>query len=140
MTAVAMPSDHSGAIISDIQRMSTEDGPGIRTTVFFKGCTLSCRWCHNPESISLKPQVQWLGPRCIGCHTCIETCRNHALTVAPDGAICRDRHVCRVCGECVEACPARAMDMVGKRWHQDDLVSEVIKDRAFFEGSSGGIT
>jgi len=73
------------ATILEIVRMSTEDGPGIRTTVFFKGCTLKCAWCHNPESISAKPQLQWVGSRCIGCKTCMEVCPENALTLTETG-------------------------------------------------------
>ena len=81
-------------IILHTQRLSTEDGPGIRTTVFFKGCPLRCAWCHNPESISLKPQVQWLENRCIGCHTCLETCRDGCLSNSGDGIVI-DRQRCQ---------------------------------------------
>lgn len=127
------------AVVFEIQRMSTEDGPGIRTTVFFKGCTLKCKWCHNPESISLKPQIHWNGSRCIGCKLCIETCPNGALSFGADG-IEIDRKACKGCGMCAEECPSTAMELFGAEWSVDDLVREVEKDRAYFEKSGGGIT
>lgn len=125
--------------VLEIQRMSTEDGPGIRTTVFFKGCNLRCIWCHNPESISPQPQVQWIGSRCIGCRTCLAVCPNGALSVNPDG-ISIDRNLCDGCGTCASECPSTAMDLLGKKWALDNLIAEVEKDRAYYEQSGGGIT
>ncbi|MBP7604231.1 MAG: glycyl-radical enzyme activating protein [Spirochaetes bacterium] len=129
----------SAATVLNIQRMSTEDGPGIRTTVFFKGCGLSCAWCHNPESISAKPQVQWIENRCIGCRSCVEACPEGALSFGGSG-VSIDRTRCAGCGACAEACPSTAMELLGKRWELDELVREVEKDRAYFEQSGGGIT
>ena len=106
MTETANPT----GLILHLQRLSTEDGPGIRTTVFYKGCPLRCQWCHNPESLLPTPQVQWIAARCIGCDSCIEACQQHGLTHTPEGIV-RDRSVCTVCGACVEACPAGAMEM-----------------------------
>ncbi|MBU1903924.1 MAG: glycyl-radical enzyme activating protein [Proteobacteria bacterium] len=123
----------------EIQRMSTEDGPGIRTTVFLKGCSLKCSWCHNPESVSPHPQVQWIGSRCIGCRTCLEVCIHKAISFRPDG-VSIDRKACQGCGSCAEECPSTALELVGKTWMTDDLIREVLKDRAFFETSGGGIT
>lgn len=119
--------------------MSTEDGPGIRTTVFMKGCTLKCLWCHNPESISIHPQVQWIGSRCIGCKTCIAVCPNGALLMTASG-IDLNRIVCQGCGMCAEACPTTAMELLGKAWNVSDLIDELLKDRAYFEKSDGGVT
>ena len=127
------------ATILEIVRMSTEDGPGIRTTVFFKGCTLNCTWCHNPESIFSKPQLQWVGSRCIGCKTCLGVCRENALTLTETGMKI-DRSRCNGCGDCAEECPGTALEMMGKIWELDDLVDEVLKDRAYFETSGGGVT
>lgn len=125
--------------ILHLQRLSTEDGPGLRTTVFFKGCPLRCAWCHNPESYLLKPEVQWIGNRCIGCDSCVEACEHNALTRTESG-IERDRALCVVCGQCVDACPSGAMEMLGEEISVSALVSELIKDRAYFEKSGGGVT
>ena len=131
--------DKNQATILEIVRMSTEDGPGIRTTVFFKGCTLNCAWCHNPESISAKPQLQWVGSRCIGCKTCLSVCKENALALAETGMRI-DRARCIGCGDCAEQCPGAALELMGKVWGGEDLVAEVLKDRAYFETSDGGVT
>ncbi|MEA2101366.1 MAG: glycyl-radical enzyme activating protein [Thermodesulfobacteriota bacterium] len=127
------------ATILEIQRMSTEDGPGLRTTVFFKGCSLKCAWCQNPESISMQPQVQWIGSNCIGCGICMDVCPNKALNLTPDGMQI-DRKRCDGCGECTRECPAKAMELLGRRWQAHDLITELVKDRSYFEASGGGIT
>jgi pyruvate formate lyase activating enzyme len=127
------------ARILNIQRMSTEDGPGIRTTVFFKGCGLSCSWCHNPESISSKPQIQWIENKCIGCKTCESVCPEHALSLSSEGMII-NREMCTGCGLCASECPSTAMELLGKTWELGELLDEVVKDRAYFESSGGGIT
>lgn len=127
------------AIVFNIQRMSTEDGPGIRTTVFFKGCPLSCEWCHNPESIERTPQIVWHQTRCIACESCIDSCPSEALSLSAAGLVV-DRTACKECGTCVEECPTTARECVGKTWTLDDLLAEVVKDRSYFESSGGGIT
>ena len=127
------------ALVFNIQRFSTEDGPGIRTTVFFKGCPLSCAWCHNPEGISPHPQLLWYAARCIGARDCLQACPERALTLTPGGMeIDRDR--CKACGDCEEACPAAALEVVGKPWTVDALLAEVRKDDAFYRNSGGGVT
>lgn len=132
------PSSTTGRVL-EIQRMSTEDGPGLRTTVFFKGCSLSCSWCHNPESISPHPQIHWIDSRCIACKTCLDMCAKVALSLAPEG-IRIDRSLCDGCGACVDACPSTALELLGRQWRIADLVHEVLKDRVYFEKSGGGVT
>jgi pyruvate formate lyase activating enzyme len=127
------------ARVLNIQRMSTEDGPGIRTTVFFKGCPLACSWCHNPESIDPRPQIMWQEWKCIGCRECVEACPSDAITLDQDGAR-TDLALCKACGSCADECPTTARQLLGRCWTLDDLVDEVIKDRAFFESSGGGVT
>jgi len=125
--------------VFNIQRMSTEDGPGLRTTVFVKGCGLECRWCHNPEGISPEPQIVWHGPRCIGSRECEGACPEEAILRSGD-EIEIDRQRCTVCGDCVDRCPSGALEQWGTRWSLDDLVAEVAKDRSYFETSGGGVT
>ena len=127
------------ALILNIQRMSTEDGPGIRTTVFFKGCSLACAWCHNPESISHFKEIQWIETKCIGCKTCINNCVNDSLIMNETG-IRIDREKCIRCLKCADSCPTLAIEVKGEEWSLENLVAEVIKDRAYFEKSGGGVT
>ena len=127
--------------ILEIQRMSTEDGPGLRTTLFLKGCPLHCPWCHNPESISSLKQLQWFSVKCIGCHTCIKSCPDQALSVGAQGEIMIDRGLCTSCGICAESCPTQAMSLIG--YYEDSLsiTEELLKDRAYFTGATeGGVT
>ncbi len=119
--------------------MSTEDGPGIRTTVFFKQCPLRCIWCHNPESLLKEPQLEWFKHKCIGCKTCIETCEKHALLFNEEG-LQIDREKCISCGRCVEECPSTALHMFGEYWDLDDLFHEIEKDKVYYSESNGGIT
>ena len=126
------------ATILDIQRMSTEDGPGMRTTVFFKGCNLACAWCHNPESIGIKKQVLWNEVRCIGCRLCLDACATGALRMGEKGMEI-EKDVCANCLKCTEACPTGALEVKGTTWDVDALVHEVLKDEAYF-GDKGGVT
>jgi pyruvate formate lyase activating enzyme len=127
------------AIIFNVQRFSTEDGPGIRTTCFFKGCPLTCTWCHNPEGISPKPQLVWYEARCIGARDCIKACPKKALELTP-GGLRISRDLCDACGACADACPAAALEIIGKPWTLDALFDEVRRDAAFYETSGGGVT
>lgn len=126
-------------MVLNIQRLSTEDGPGIRSTVFLKGCPLACSWCHNPESISPQPQLHWLQVRCIDCGTCLQSCPQDCLTFTPDG-LQIDREVCDGCGECAEACPANALELLGNRRQVVEVFTEVCKDRSYYQTSAGGVT
>lgn len=126
-------------LILHTQRLSTDDGPGIRTSVFFKGCPLRCDWCHNPESISRQPQVHWLEYRCIGCNTCLDACPADCLSRTADGIQIDQAH-CDGCGLCAEACPAGAMELLGRRMGVDELLGEVVRDRVYYETSGGGVT
>ena len=129
----------SKALIFQIQKMSTEDGPGIRTTVFFKQCPLNCIWCHNPESILKKKQLEWFKHKCIGCKICIETCQQGALTLDEEGMHI-DRDKCNSCGLCSEECPSTALHMFGELWALEDLYYEIQKDKVYYTQSHGGIT
>ncbi len=130
--------DLTGTIFN-VQRFSTEDGPGIRTTVFFKGCPLRCAWCHNPEGLSPRPELMWYDVRCIGVRDCLAACPSGALELTPRG-MWIDRTKCNVCGDCVRACPAGALEVVGQEWTPESLLAEVQKDAVFYETSGGGVT
>jgi pyruvate formate lyase activating enzyme len=130
-------SDITG-IIFDIKRYAINDGPGIRTTVFFKGCPLRCLWCHNPESISGSPQLMHRVSRCISCGQCIQACPESAVTRHAGISILWQR--CTNCGACVHVCPAGAMEMVGKTMTVDAVMQEVGKDIIFYDQSGGGVT
>lgn len=124
--------------ILNIQRMSTEDGPGLRTTVFLKGCPLKCRWCHNPESISPVFQKEWIAVRCIHCGICAAVCPESVLKMEETGPVL-DASRCRLCLKCADECPTGAMAPIGKEVALDDLFEEVLKDHAYFNGD-GGVT
>ncbi len=125
-------------LILNFQRMSTEDGPGLRTTLFVKGCPLKCEWCHNPESISTKKENEWIAVRCMGCLKCVEKCPIKALKASDEGIII-DRAKCIACGTCVDACPTGALETKGFEMSVDEAFSELVKDRAYF-GLDGGVT
>ncbi|MHA1270909.1 MAG: glycyl-radical enzyme activating protein [Candidatus Helarchaeota archaeon] len=134
-----LKADKKVGYIFEIQKMSTEDGPGIRTTVFFKQCPLKCVWCHNPESISTKPSIQWFKIKCIGCKTCVEVCPEGAITLDKKG-VHINRFKCKYCGICTEECPSTALRKLGEFWELNDLFHEVEKDKVYYFNSGGGIT
>ncbi len=126
-------------MVFDVKKFSVHDGPGIRTTVFFKGCPLDCWWCHNPESQALKPELMFLPRRCIGCEACLPLCQQGAL-VANNGALYTDGERCILCGACVEVCYAQAREMVGQQMTVTQVMAEVERDVTFYDESGGGAT
>ena len=126
--------------IFDIQRFSINDGPGIRTTVFFKGCPLRCIWCDNPESQEQLPQLLYFESLCTKCYRCVEECPTGATKISPDGSIEIDRGLCQADGLCVEACPSEARVLSGRKMTVDEVVEIVRKDELFYRNSGGGIT
>jgi pyruvate formate lyase activating enzyme len=127
------------ATVLNIQRMSTEDGPGLRTTVFLKGCNLQCAWCHNPEAMCHQPQVVWHRQKCIGAHLCDGVCSEHALSRL-DASVRIDFARCTACGDCVEQCPSGAFERMGTTWDLEPLLAEVVRDRSYYDASGGGVT
>ncbi len=127
------------ARVLQIERLCVHDGPGIRTTVYLKGCSLQCRWCHNPESISPKPEIGLRASRCIGCGACAEVCPTRAHVFA-DGAHTLDRRLCTACGKCVEACLPGALEYYGREMSAEDVAAAVLADRTFYAESGGGCT
>ncbi len=125
--------------VFDIQRFSIHDGPGIRTTVFMKGCPLGCLWCHNPEGISDRCELSFAPDRCIGCGECVRICPAEAHRVI-DGRHVLDRSRCRACGACAETCYADALEFVGRDLTVGEVLADVLRDRAFYETSGGGMT
>ena len=122
-----------------IQRFSTHDGPGVRTTVFLKGCPLRCFWCQNPEGLSPQTQLELVARRCTGCGECVQACPRGVHEVGPDGhALRRDR--CRGCGACAEVCLAGALSLVGEDVMPDEVVATVVEDRVYYKRSGGGVT
>jgi pyruvate formate lyase activating enzyme len=127
-----------GAVLN-IQRFSIHDGPGIRTTVFLKGCTLRCFWCHNPESIRIQPDLQFHPERCIGCGRCVDACQNGAHRFL-DGQHVFLRERCESCGRCAEECFAQALTLAGARMTVEQVMAEVRRDAPFYQTSGGGVT
>lgn len=123
-------------LVFDIQRFSVNDGPGIRTTIFLKGCNLNCLWCHNPESKSLKKELMFYPSKCIGCNECVNMCDLHTIV---DGVHKIGRNECIVCGKCVTNCVG-ALEICGKEISVEEVIKIVLKDIDFYKNSGGGIT
>lgn len=126
--------------IFDIQRFSVHDGPGIRTTVFFKGCPLNCVWCHNPESHKSSPELAYYGNRCVGCGACAKVCPSDCHSFNANGGHVLLREGCILCGKCAEACPYGALEILGRRATVSSVIEEVLRDAAFYKNSGGGMT
>lgn len=143
-------------IVFDIQRCSYHDGPGIRSTVFFKGCNLRCPWCHNPESFLMKPQLQFIDSKCINCGLCENVCPNkvHSFPsrqqtqsnqsesgLDPNSTTHQiDFAKCKLTGECVKACPTGALSIIGREMSADEVIEIVLKDLDYYKESGGGVT
>lgn len=126
-------------IVFNISRYAIHDGPGIRTTVFLKGCPLSCWWCHNPEGISPDPEVSSRLNRCIRCGLCVDACSKHAISMSDCGPV-TDATLCSPCLDCAEACPADAREVVGRTMTVAEVIAEIRKDVPFYDESGGGVT
>jgi len=129
----------STGIIFDIKRFSIHDGPGIRSTVFMKGCPLSCKWCHNPESQSVIAELLFRPERCLACGSCIEACPEGAISLN-NGKILTESEKCLVHGKCVEVCYPGAREIIGRKVSPSEVVDELVRDRTYYEESGGGVT
>lgn len=126
-------------IVFDIKRYAIHDGPGIRTTVFLKGCLLDCPWCHNPEGKAKESEFIWWEEKCIGCRDCQNACAKGAISFSDDSLLL-DRAKCDLCGACIDACPSEALKLVGEEMTVTQVLKVIEKDRAFYDQSGGGVT
>lgn len=126
-------------VVFNLQKYSVQDGPGIRTTVFLKGCPLNCVWCHNPESQSAHPELTFSECRCLGCGECRRACSQAAARPSP-APLPPQPVECTTCGQCVQACPTEARQLVGRRWTVAEVLAEIAKDGIFYDQSAGGVT
>ncbi|MFC1958148.1 glycyl-radical enzyme activating protein [Chloroflexota bacterium] len=127
-------------IIFNIQKFSVHDGPGIRTTVFMKGCPLQCRWCSNAESMNPRPELGIIRSSCNSCGKCLKVCPEQAISLDDNGIIRFNRDKCSACGECVAACPPGALTIYGRQVTVDEIFKEISRDKSFYDGSGGGVT
>ncbi|QJW45801.1 glycyl-radical enzyme activating protein [bacterium BFN5] len=125
--------------VFNIQKYSIHDGPGIRTTVFLKGCPLNCWWCHNPESLTARPEMVYLKNKCMGCGDCAQNCPQSAVTLVKQG-LSRNETVCTWCETCINECPTGAIEKLGRSMTVAEVMEEIEKDKVFYEQSGGGVT
>ena len=128
------------AVVFDIKRFAVHDGPGIRSSVFLKGCPLNCLWCHNPEGISPEIQLWYFPNQCLRCGDCVAACPEGALKLTEEHGIEIDRDKCTNCGICTETCPTRALTFIGRKMSVEEVEKELLEDKVFYEESDGGIT
>jgi len=132
-------SSNNSNLLGGIQRFSTEDGPGIRTTVFFKGCPLDCKWCHNPELISGQKEILYYEQYCIKCGGCAQACPQNAIQLTAEKIVI-DRETCAHCASCVENCYTGALKVAGEEIETDELIKKLVRDKNFYKETGGGVT
>ena len=132
-------SNSKKGIIFDIKKYAVDDGPGIRTTIFFKGCPLRCAWCHNPESWNSNEEMSFRIEKCIGCARCTEACPNGAISII-EGKAATQTDKCKLCGSCTTRCPTGAKKLIGRQVGVDEIVEQIEKDVIFYDQSGGGVT
>jgi pyruvate formate lyase activating enzyme len=126
-------------MVFDVKKFAVDDGPGIRTTIFLKGCPLRCWWCHNPEGQVLTPELMYRSMRCTGCAECVRICPKGAISCVGK-SISIDRKECSICGRCCQKCPTEALAIVGKEMSLNEVLKEIDKDLIFYDESEGGVT